>query len=141
MKKKRKPKTATIHSRAPFIACTIVLACIVFSFVTKSPLQAQHRVPPDYALIFGTVWGPDDRPVYGVIVKIRRVGDKKARWVVHSNHLGEFEQRVPVGKQDYLISADLRGYKNSLYKHLQPGPEVTVHIDGNERVDTGLHLK
>ena len=97
--------------------------------------------PADYALIFGTVWGPDDRPVYGVEVKIRVAGEKKARWKVSSNHLGEFEQRLPVGQQDYVLWADLRGYKNHAYKHLQPGQEVTVHIEKDERVDTGLHLK
>jgi hypothetical protein len=101
----------------------------------------EQSKPPDYALIFGTVWGPDDRPVYGVEVKIRVAGEKKARWEVHSNHLGEFEQRVPVGKQDYVLWADLKGYKNSFYKHLQPGAEVTVHIERDERVDTGVHLK
>ena len=72
---------------------------------------------------------PDDRQVYGVEVKIRAAGEKKTRWEVHSNHLGEFEQRVPVGKQDYVLWADLKGYKNSAYKHLRPGPEVTVHIE------------
>ena len=140
MMRKKKPKTATIHSRAT-LTPTGVLAWIVLLSTIIPPLQAQHRVPPDSALIFGTVWGPDDRPLYGVNVKIRRVGDKKARWQVHSNHFGEFEQQVPVGRQDYVISADLEGYKNRLYKHLQPGPEVTVHIESNERVDTGLHLK
>jgi len=25
--------------------------------------------------------------------------------------------------------------------HLQPGPEVTVHIESDERVDTGVHLR
>jgi hypothetical protein len=79
--------------------------------------------------------------VYGVGVNIRVSGEKKVRWVVHSNHLGEFEQQVTAGKQDYVLSADLRGYKNPAYKHLQPGPEVTVHIESDERVDTGLHLK
>jgi len=33
-----------------------------------------------YALIFGTVWGPDDHPQYGVKVKIRRADQKKAHW-------------------------------------------------------------
>jgi len=74
-------------------------------------------------------------------VKIRRAGEKKARWEVHSNHLGEFEQRVPAGRQDYVLAADLRGYKSPEYRHLQPGEEVVVHVVGDERVDTGLHLK
>jgi len=105
-----------------------------------STLQAEHNAR-DYAVIFGTVWGPDDRPVYGVSVKIRRAGEKKARWEVHSNHLGEFEQRVPPGRQDYVLSADLRGFKSPEYKHLQPGKEVIVHVESDERVNTGLHLQ
>jgi len=108
----------------------------------NNPLHAREQSrAANYALIFGTVWGPDDRPVYGVQVKIRVATEKKARWEVHSDHLGEFEQRVPVGKQDYVLWADLKGYKNAAYKHLQPGPEVTVHIENDERVDTGVHLK
>lgn len=79
--------------------------------------------------------------MYGVEVKIRVAGEKKVRWRVSSNHLGEFEQRVPVGKQDYVLWTDLKGYRNPAYKHLQPGPEVTVHIERDERVDTGVHLK
>lgn len=105
-------------------------------------MQGREQPKPSaYALIFGTVWGPDDRPVYGVVVKIRRAEEKKARWEVRSNHLGEFEQRVPAGKQDYMLWPDLKGYKNPAYKHLQSGSEVTVHVESDERVDTGLHLK
>jgi hypothetical protein len=97
--------------------------------------------PDDYALIFGTVWGPDDRPLPGLKVKIRRANDRKARWELYSNRRGEFEQRVPAGKQDYVVWADAKGYKLSNGTHLQAGPEVTVHIENNERADTGLHLK
>lgn len=145
MKRRKRLKTATTRSyRYPsavfFRAST--LACLTLFLTLNNPLHGREKSqPPDYALIFGTVWGPDDRPVYGVEVKIRVAGEKKARWKVSSNHLGEFEQRVPVGKQDYLLWADLKGYKNPAYKHLQAGPEVTVHIENDERVDTGMHLK
>ena len=142
MKRKRKPKTAiTLSRRSPVTFRTTVFVCLAFYLTTANTLQAQHHKVADYALIFGTVWGPDDQPVYGVTVKIRRAGEKKVRWEVHSNHLGEFEPRVPAGKQDYVLDADLRGYKSPRYKNLQPGPEVTVHIESDERVDTGLHLK
>jgi hypothetical protein len=103
-----------------------------------SAAQSIHEQP--YALIFGTVWGPDDHPVYGVKVKIRREGEKKARWEQYSNHSGEFAQRVPAGKQDYVMWADLKGVKSKDGSPMQ-GEEVTVHVDGDERVDTGLHLK
>jgi hypothetical protein len=143
MMRKKKPKTAIILSRtSALFFCTSILACLTLSLALNNPLHAREpSKPPDYALIFGTVWGPDDRPMYGVEVKIRVAGEKKARWEVRSNHLGEFEQRVPIGKQDYVLWADLKGYKNPAYKHLQSGPEVTVRIERDERVDTGVHLK
>ena len=102
------------------------------------PGQPQRETP--YALIFGTVWGPDDRPVYGVKIKIRREGEKKARWEQYSNRSGEFAQRVPAGKQDYVVWAELKGLKSTNGRPLL-GEEVKVHVDGDERVDTGLHLR
>jgi len=95
-----------------------------------------------YALIFGTVWGPDDRPLYGVAVKIRRASDKpkKVRWELYSDHHGEFAQRVPAGESDYILWADLKGFKPADGKPLHLVQEVTVHVYGDEREDTGLHL-
>lgn len=93
-----------------------------------------------YALIFGTVWGPDNRPVYGVKLKLRRVDEKKARWETYSDHSGEFAFRVPAGKQDYVVQADLKGYKYQNGGRLQ-ADEVKVQVESDERVDTGLHLK
>lgn len=103
-------------------------------------LSPQNRHDQPYAVIFGTVWGPDDHPVYGVKVKIRRENEKKARWELYSDHNGEFAQHVPPGKQDYVIWADTKGYKSASGKRLQ-AEAVKLHIDGDERVDTGLHLK
>src|SRR4030081_2157909 len=84
---------------------------LVFLFAAFGPYSAppaiaaptpQKLKPRDpYALIFGTVWGPDDRAVYGVKVNIRRLPDKKPKWEIFSNHAGEFAQRVPAGKADY----------------------------------------
>jgi hypothetical protein len=93
-----------------------------------------------YALIFGTVWGPDNRPVYGVPVKIRRVPDKKPRWELISDHVGEFAQRVPAGKADYVLSTDVKGVKTTEGQWLHLAQEVTIHVEYDERVDTGLHL-
>lgn len=92
-----------------------------------------------YALIFGTVWGPDNRPVYGIPVKIRRAKDKKPKWEVYSDHHGEFAQRVPAGESDYILSADLKHVKSADGKPLHAS-DVTVHIYNDEREDTGVHL-
>src|SRR5580692_3827653 len=86
--------------------------------------SASERDKP-YAVIFGTVWGPDDLPLYAVKIRIRRAEDKKARWELYSDHQGEFAQRVPAGKQDYVIWADLKGYKSRNGNPLQ-GEEVKV---------------
>jgi len=140
MKKKRKPRTAIIREFRSPVGLIVVLSC--FSLLTIS-VNGQGRRPPGpkTALIFGTVWGPDDHALPGVTVKIRKAGEKKARWEVRSNRRGEFEQEIPSGQQDYVIWADVKGYKLLDGSHLQPSPEVTVHIESNERADTGLHLK
>lgn len=102
--------------------------------------EPEHSKKKSYALIFGTVFDPDGRTVYGVRVKMRRVGEKKVRWELYSDHSGEFAQRVPAGKQDYVVWADLKDYKSLNGNHLKPGTEVTVHIENDERADIGLHL-
>jgi hypothetical protein len=93
-----------------------------------------------YALIFGTVWDPDNHPVYGITVKIRRMPDKKTKWEVYSDHSGEFAQRVPAGKADYVVWADLKGVKTKDGQPLHLAEEVPVHVEYDERVDIGLHL-
>ena len=142
-KTRKRPRTATTleHSFSLIRAC-LVLACLLPLLRSSAlPQGREPPKPPDYALVFGTVWGSDDLALPGVKVKIRRSGDKKARWEVYSNRRGEFELRVPPGKQDYVIGADTKGYKLRNGNRLQPSPEVIVHIENNERADTALHLK
>jgi hypothetical protein len=125
-------------------AFALTAACLhlLLLLTTNVPLQAREKdKPKDYALIFGTVWGPDNVPIHGIEVSIRRADEKKPKWHVSTNGRGEFEQRVPVGKADYIIWADSKGVKLPNGKHLQASPQVTVHVDSNEREDTGLHLK
>jgi hypothetical protein len=104
----------------------------------------EKKTDHPYALIFGTVWGADGIPRYGVTVKIRRADDKnakKARWELYSDHHGEFAQRIPAGTADYVIWADLKSYKGPDRKKLEPGDEIKVHVQNDERIDTGVHLK
>ena len=79
----------------------IAVLCFIASFrhtMSASPAAPVYQKPDQpYALIFGTVWGPDDHPLYGVKVKIRRADQKKAHWELYSDHNGEFAQRVPPG--------------------------------------------
>ena len=122
---------------------SLSLALLLFSsFGERSPLVAAQKLKPDqpYALIFGTVWGPDDRPVFGVKVKIRRAQDKRARWELYSDHRGEFAQRIAAGKADYVVWADLKNFKSADGKPLHAVQDVPVHVEGDERVDVSLHL-
>ena len=116
---------------------------LLFAIGMRDPLvAAQKQVKPNqpYALIFGTVWGPDGRPVFGVNVKIRRIQDKKARWELYSDHRGEFAQRIAAGKADYVVWADLKNFKSVDGKPLHAVQDVPVHVEGDERVDLSLHL-
>jgi hypothetical protein len=144
----RKPKTATIP-RLPSLPLLssrtwfqFVIALFWFIQVFPGSTAARDRKHDQaYALIFGTVWGPDNHPLYGVKVKIRRADQKKAHWELFSDHNGEFAQRVPPGPSDYLVWAELKGYKSAGGKQLHQDGEVKVHVENDEREDIGLHLK
>jgi len=120
-----------------FVMILVVAAVPVAANVAAR--ESEKEKP--YALIFGTAWDPDNHPLYGVKIKIRRADQKKAHWELYSDHHGEFAQRVPAGKADYVVCADTKGYKLTSGRHLQPGTEVTVHIENDERADIGLHLR
>lgn len=114
----------------------LLVAGLALAPLAPRPAAAPPRDKPlkPYALIAGTVWAPDDRPAYGVTVKIRRAEEKRARWELMSDHRGEFAQRLPAGSADYVVWADVKGPKD------RPQPEVKVHIENDERVDISLHL-
>jgi len=125
----------------PAVLLLAALCLPVLSCTSPAAAASSGKEPKPYALIFGTVWGPDDYPLYGVKVKIRRADKKKPAWELYSDHHGEFAQRVPAGKADYVVWADLKDYKPAAGKPLQSGQEVNVHIENDERADVGLHLK
>ena len=124
-------------SKAPLVLLLLAssVALIAAPLPSSDPAPQKNTASKDYALIVGTVWGADDRPLAGVPVTIRCATGKKAKWELVSNQRGEFAQRVPPGRQDYVIQADIKTAKG------QPKPEITVQIQDNERKDVGLHLK
>ncbi|HZQ22529.1 MAG TPA: carboxypeptidase-like regulatory domain-containing protein [Terriglobales bacterium] len=131
-------RNASLRARfAVIVPVFAVWGCSVWFPIT--PARADSR-NGNYALIFGTVWDPNGRPVYGVKIKIRRSNQRKPKWELYSDHNGEFAQRVPPGRADYLISADLKGFKSADGTKFQAGPEITAHVENDERVDIGLHL-
>ncbi len=145
---RRSPKTVTTPNPRSRPTLRALLLGVVVAVLILPALSSQHgqlfaqkRKP--YAVIVGTVWGPDDHPVYGVLVKIRLAKDKpnKVRWQVYSDHHGEFEQELPAHEADYILSADLKGFKTTDGRQLRLVKEVTVHIYRDERQDVGLHLE
>jgi len=131
---------ATSRRNAPFfvvvlLGCFAAASAQTASHKAKAPKRAQ-----DYAVVFGTAWDSDGRPVYGVHVHLRRVGDEKPRWEAYSDHHGEFAFHVPAGKSDYELTGDLKSGKFPQTIGLPPKEPVAVHVDSNERVDVGLHL-
>lgn len=119
--------------------CSVLLS-LLLSFApaaiarNPSPTQSSNPSKSDYALIYGTVWGPDNLSVPGVPITIRRAIDKKPKWKLTSDSRGEFAQRVPAGGQDYIIEADIKTPKG------QPKPQIKAHIEDNERQDVSIHL-
>jgi hypothetical protein len=131
---------ALLRDRRFLLACCLTVLHLYCCAAVADPPPPPQPVPQstttanDYALIVGTVWGPDQRPVPGVPITIRRATDKKPKWELVSDRRGEFAQRVPPGRQDYIIQANIKVPKG------QPKPELTVAIEDNERKDVGLHL-
>ena len=126
--------------------CTSLIVCLIsistLRLLPTAYAATNNKLKPtdDYALIFGTVWGPDDRPVYGIKVEIHRSPGKKPHWELYSDHSGEFAQRVPAGEADYVISADLKGVKTKDGQPVHLQQPITVHVEYDERVDMSLHL-
>jgi hypothetical protein len=119
----------------PLILVLISVFLVPYSFSDSSAPDSKSDAKKPYALLYGTVYDKNDRPAYGIKVKIRRITGKKASWELYSDHSGEFAQRVPPGAADYLVTADVKTPKG------QPKPEVKVHVDNEERRDLSLHLK
>src|SRR5262245_29562705 len=130
-------------------AAAVAIACLLLSvacFAGGKNTRNDDKKKENYGLIFGTAYGPDDRPLYGVRVIIHPAGKKHPSWQLMSDHRGEFAQRVPPGPGDYEVSGaiDLIPVEDgkpqkSKRRHLKG--EAKVHIDDQERRDLSLHLR
>lgn len=129
-------------------ALRITLACIalVMAPALCAPLAGGDKnQQKHYGLIFGTAYGPDDQPLYGVHVQIHPAGGKHPSWDLISDHRGEFAQRVPPGPGDYVIVGEAELLLPSQddphhAKKKRVRAEGKVHLEGEERQDLSLHL-
>jgi len=139
MKMRAKPLGAVLALAFGLALSTLASPFLIAQETSATQNQRRDRneekkAKYDYALIYGTVWDKDNHPAYGVPIKIRRADQKKTKWELVSDHQGEFAQRVPVGRADYIIWADIKVAKK------QQKPETKAHIEDNERIDVSLHL-
>jgi hypothetical protein len=166
----RKTKTVTINRRQIATAALLGLALCVLSVfgvaqdnananadakktddtkqaddTKKAASEKKDDHKRDYGVIFGTAYGPDDLPMYGVRVTIHPVGKKHPSWELQSDHRGEFAQRVPPAPADYLVTgqaeiAPVVNGKPQTSKKKRLRGEAKVHMDGTEWHDFSLHL-
>ncbi len=128
-------RSARHHGLSTRLEVAFVLVCVLLWLLPAFSKPPQQKLVKNYALIFGTVFGPDGHVRYGVPVKIRRADKKKVLCEGISDHQGEFACRVPTGTADYIVWADIKVPKG------ENKPEAKVHVEKDERVDVGLHLK
>lgn len=126
-------------------ALKVALALCTAIFLSAAQSKKEDLRKP-YGLIFGTAYGPDDRPLYGVKVGIHPVGAKHPSWDLVSDHRGEFAQRVPPGPADYVIvgEAEFAPVENGVpnrHKKKKLKAETRVHINKEERQDISLHFR
>jgi len=132
------------------------MAALLLCLPAATANSQSTKKPPQYALLLITVYGSDARPLYGAEVKIRRAGEKKVRWEGPSNHSGEFAQRIPLGPADYIVWVHLRDKKEDAASQeaaehgpahtasegaVNGGAAVKIHVEKDEAIDIGLHLK
>lgn len=129
---------------AIFVLAALAQPLATASLAAVSKDKPQKEKP--YALIFGTAYGPNDRPLYGVKITIRSEKKKHSNWELMSDHRGEFAQRVPAGTNDYLVHGEAEyapvgdDGKPQLSKKVRLKGETRVHVDNEERRDISVHL-
>ncbi len=122
------------RAAALLVFCALLAGAAGSAQETSTPQKPTKEKP--YALIFGTVFSPDDRPAYGARVQIRYADGRKVKGgeTLTSDHQGEFALRVPAAPADYVVRAVAKTGKRKL------SGETKVHINFDERADIGLHL-
>lgn len=130
--------------RALNVALVLTLSILFSSASATAPEDPKET--RNYGLIEGTVYGPDDRPIYGVKVQIHPVGKKHPNWEHYSDHRGEFAQRVPLDTSDYEVVAEAEIAPVIDGKAQHSGKKrvkdvARVHVDKSTVSDVSLHLK
>lgn len=126
-----------------FVLMAIALTLVLVPGASSSFAEKDKDLKKHFGLIFGTAYGPDDRPLYGMRIEIHPADKKHPAWELLSDHRGEFAQRVPPGPADYIISGmgELALTENGKVHKKKFRAETKVHIEAEERQDVSLHFK
>ncbi|MBZ5535053.1 MAG: carboxypeptidase-like regulatory domain-containing protein [Acidobacteriia bacterium] len=125
------PQSRTLLLLATLLAGTLWGGSSNLCAKEKNPGKEKEPKSADYALIKGSVFREDGFSVRGARVSCRRASDAKPRWETVSGDGGEFAFRVPAGKMQYLITAELGGFQSA---------SKTVDIAKDERQDISIVL-
>lgn len=144
----RMTRTVITKPRWSWNAAACLAICVLLALLPSSVAASKEKPKKEkpYALIFGTAFGPNDRPLYGVKITIRPEKKKHPSWELMSDHRGEFAQRVPARANDYVVHGEAEyapmgdDGKPQLSKKVRLKGETRVHIDNEERRDISLHL-
>lgn len=130
---------------SPYRAATAIVAGVALLVSSAFAFKGQKKEQP-YGLISGTVYGPDDRPLYGVRIQIHPVGKKHPAWDLISDHRGEFAQRVPINPSDYEVIgvvelAPMVDGKPQPSRKQRVQDIRKVHVDKDVIQDISLHMR
>lgn len=127
-------------------ACLAIFIVFTLAHPPAATCKDKPQKEKPYALIFGTAFGPNDHPLYGVKITIRPQKKKHSSWDLISDHRGEFAQRVPPGPGDYVIHGEAEyapvgeDGKPQLSKKMRLKGDTKVHVENEERLDISVHL-
>jgi hypothetical protein len=141
---KKKTKTRKIVIIDPHRYRLAGFCAVALLISSGFALKDKKKEPKPEGLIFGTAFGPDDLPLYGVKSHIQPVGKKHPDWDVVSDHHGEFAQRVPPGDYEITGQAEivpLTDGKPQLSRKKGVKVKRTVHVENNVEQDISLRLE
>jgi hypothetical protein len=111
------------------------LVCFAGSSVIEAKDKGKEAEP--YCLLVGSCFNPKGFSLPGVSIVVemklepaRKV--KKRKWELVSSPRGEFAVRLPAGKNTFLVTATMKGYK---------AIEKKVEFLNDERQDIALNME
>jgi hypothetical protein len=128
-----------LHRHMISVRLLILFCCVGLGLAVafpSSPGFAKDKKPSagknaDYALVKGSVFRDDGLSLRGARVTCRLATEKKPKWDTVSGEGGEFAFRLPVGKMEYVVSANFQGFEPV---------SKNVTIENDERQDISIVL-